>query len=66
MGTPNGMRHVDMALRSGMNVHLYSSLSSPCIVVQLRASVRSEMDLLAPGFKVVGSFFSIPKKLLVR
>jgi hypothetical protein len=61
MGTPKGVRQYSLDLQSGMKMHLYSASvvpggpDEPCIVVQLRAAVPTEMDVLAPSFKVAAA-----------
>ena len=61
MGTPKGVRQYSLDLQSGMKMHLYSAgalpgvLNEQYIVVQLRAKVPTEMDLLTPSFKVAAT-----------
>jgi hypothetical protein len=50
MATPRGMRTQVIKLAQGAQVHIYSAPDR--LVLQLRHSVDTEHDLLAPSFKV--------------
>ncbi len=50
MGTPKGLRCIPTQLATGDLVLVYSNPSQ--ILLQLRRQVPTEMDLLAPSFKV--------------
>jgi hypothetical protein len=66
MATPKGMRQFDLALDAGMKVQLYSSPESPCIIVQLRAAVPTETDVLAPSFKIAAALTPREARMMAR